>query len=264
MWAIIKFTLLEKRWQIFWWVLGISAVIAMNLAFYPSFKDQSEALEQTFAELPDAAVALFSDTGDFLSPVGYLSSQVYYLLLPLLLAVLGIILGTGLLAKEEKSGTLELLLSRPISRTRLLFAKFFGGALVLLIVGLICAIVTVGLCALVEIEIPLSNIIQASVLAQLFATTVFAFGYFLTATNLLRTASAGITIVYALFGYVAASLIEYASWLEAPAKFMPFYYYRPSDVLNGVYDWRLTAYYLLVILIIAILGTFYFRRRDIS
>ncbi|MBI2368924.1 MAG: MFS transporter [Deltaproteobacteria bacterium] len=48
-------------------------------------------------------------------------------MLPLLLSVLTIGLGSRLLAKEESEGTLELLLARPVSRAKLLAAKAMAG-----------------------------------------------------------------------------------------------------------------------------------------
>src|SRR6266545_1586647 len=118
-WALIRSELWQRRWALMWWSIAIVAFIVLNLAFYPSFKDQAGELDKALSNMPDSLKALFTDTGDFTSPVGYLSSQIYYLLLPALLTVYSIGIGASLLAKEEQQGTLELLLARPLSRTKL-------------------------------------------------------------------------------------------------------------------------------------------------
>src|SRR5690348_3415998 len=120
---IIKWNLWSRRFSTFWWTVGVSAFMVLNLAFYPTFRDQAAQFNQVLARLPATAKSLFSDTGSFSTPEDFLTGRVFYLLLPMLLSILLIIIGSSLISSEENSGTIELILSRPISRTRLLFAK---------------------------------------------------------------------------------------------------------------------------------------------
>src|SRR3970040_767608 len=112
--AIARWTIRQRRWSMLIWCVGVTAFIALNLLLYPTVRDQAAQLNQVLENLPQASRSLFSDSAYLLSPTGYLSTRVYYLLLPLLLSVLAIGLGSSLLAKEENEGTIELLLSRPL------------------------------------------------------------------------------------------------------------------------------------------------------
>ena len=63
-----------------WWTLGVAALVALNVAFYPSVRDD-EALSDYAKDLPESVRALFAGGElDLASPVGYLNSQVYALL----------------------------------------------------------------------------------------------------------------------------------------------------------------------------------------
>ena len=61
---------------------------------------------------------------DFISPVGYLNSQLFFLMLPIVLCIFAISIGSDALAGEEGRGTLDLLLSTPLSRRRAVLEKF--------------------------------------------------------------------------------------------------------------------------------------------
>lgn len=172
--TITRWTLRQRKWSTFWWAIGVAALISVTLAFYPTLHSQTNQLDSSFANIPDSARALFTDTSDLFSPVGYLSSQLYYLMLPLVLSILAIGLGCGLVAREESSGTLELLLSRPVPRGKLLFEKSAAGLIVLTIVGAAAAAAAIIMCRLVNMDVGLAGVgiatLYATVLAGLYGS----------------------------------------------------------------------------------------------
>lgn len=263
--GIIKWHLRQRRWFIFWWILALVGFVGLNLAFYSSFKDQASQLEQSLGQLPEAVMSFLSDTGDFFSPAGYLSSQVFYLMLPMLLSIMSIILGSSLIATEEKEGTIELLLARPVSRAKLLISKAMSGVIILFFVGTICLVAITIICSIVGIEIPLYRIALTTALTITFALTTGAVAFTLSALGGFgRAMSVGVATLIALGGYVLSSLIGVVSWLEWPAKLFPFYYYRPASILNGDYAWRNIWYFVILLSMSGFLSILFFRRRDIS
>lgn len=262
--ALIKWTLWQRRWAIFWWAVGVLIFIVLNLAFYPSVRDQTSQLNQSFNQVPESAKVFISDTGDFFSPQGYLSSQVFYLMLPMLLTILAVNLGSSLIAKEENDGTLELLLSRPITRLKLLAAKAAAGILILLIVGLIALVSIVILSWLVDINVGLGDIARASLMSIILALLFGAISFFVTTLGrTARLASIGIAVLVALGGYIISSLASIVSWMQWPAKVMPYHYYRPGDILGGHFSLPNALGILGVTIVLGILSWIAFRRRDI-
>jgi len=264
LWGMVYWNLWQRRWSILWWSIGVAAFIAINLAFYPSFKDQAAELEKSFEQIPDSARALFSDTGDFLSPTGYLSSQVYYLMLPMLTGILAISLGSSLIAREEQSGTIELLLSRPISRTKLLIAKGLVGVKITAIVSLVACLVTVGLAKLVELPVPLGRIALASLVCYLLSLTFGMVAFVITMLGKARVASIGLATLFALGGYIIASLQSAADWLKYPAKIFPFDYYQPGAILEGTYNWWNITFVIGILVAGSVASWLIFRKRDIA
>ncbi|HLG91111.1 MAG TPA: ABC transporter permease subunit [Candidatus Saccharimonadales bacterium] len=265
MMAVIRWTLWQRRWSIIWWCVGITAFLVLSLGFYPAVRDQAAELDQALEHIPKAAKAFITDQSDILSPTGFLSARVFYLMLPLILGVLTIGLGNSLLAKEESEGTLELLLSRPISRGRLLAAKALSGLIILAVVGAVALIDILVLSKLVGMEVPLSDIALATLLCLLFVLSLGSIAFYMSSVGRRgRLAGVGVAVFIGLGSYIVSSLTSLADWLKWPDRFLPYHYYRPGEVLNGVYDWGWAWLFVVIIVILGVLSWASFRRRDIG
>lgn len=262
---VVRWTLWQRRWSIFWWCAGVAAFVAINMVFYPTIRDQAAELEKSFSKLPESAIALFSDTGDFFSPVGYLSGQVFYLMFPLLIGALAIGAGSSLVGREEREGTLELLLSRPISRTNLMLAKALSGIIIVFTVGMVGTVSVAILAKLVNLEVPVTNILLAGFASTILALCFGAIAFTVTMLGgIARSASVGIASMVALAGYVISSLASSVSWLKWPSKALVFDYYHPAEILYGTYNWLNIMFIIGMILICAVISWRAFRRRDLG
>jgi ABC-2 type transport system permease protein len=262
--SIIFWTLKQKRNSTIWWSLSISIFLFINMIFYPSFKNDADELQKSFENLPDAALQLLGGSSDFFSPIGYINSQVFFIMLPMILGILAIALGAGLLAREEQDKTIESLLSRPVSRSKLLSSKALSGILVLFIVTLVGLITTIVTAKIVDLEVGTSALIQATSVCFLLTVSFGAIAYLLTATGKARGASIGVATFVALGGYIIGSLAGTVSWLSAPSKLFPFHYYQSEAILRGTYNWNNLWYFVGVIFLCAGLSWFAFRRRDLA
>ena len=118
-------------------MLGLAALIALNVAFYPSVRDD-EALSDYAKDLPESVRALFAGGElDLTSPAGYLNSQIFALMAPLILLIFTIGAGAGVVAGEEERGTLDLLLAHPVRRRDYVVQRFLALA------GLVAALAIV-------------------------------------------------------------------------------------------------------------------------
>ena len=262
---IIKWTLWQRRWSTMWWSVGVFGLIFINMIFYPTFKDQAAELQKSFDQLPEAAVQLFGGSTDFFSPVGFLNSQIFFLMLPMVLVILAIALGSSLIGREEQDLTLENLLARPVSRTQVLAAKAVAGKIILLIVtlvGLATTLITARIVGLDEVSV--GDMALATLSCFLLALCVGALSFVFTAFGRARSASIGIAAFVALGGYLVSSLAGTVDWLREPARAFPFYYYKSEDILRGHFDWTYLMFFVAVIVLCAGLSWWSFRGRDLG
>ncbi len=263
MFSIFKWTLWQRRWSMLWWCIGIASLVILTLAFYPTIHNQAAQLNKSFGSLNSSTLALFGGT-DFFSPVGYLNSQLIYLMLPLLLIILGVGLGSSLIGREEAEGTIESLLARPVSRSHLLLAKALAGAFILFTVTGIGSIVIIVLAKAVNIGIPLSNIAAACFACFMLVLTFSAVSFLLAATGRGRGAALGITAVYALGGYIIGSLAKTVHWLQKPSLIFPYHYYQSADILRGTIHWSSIVFFGVFTVACMILAWLSFRQRDLG
>lgn len=262
---VARWTLRQRRWFIIWWCLGLLFYIFLTLVFYPTIHDQSAQLNKSLDQIPQTAKQLFTDTNNLFSPVGYLSSQLFYLLQPLLLSILAINLGMSLVGKEEKDNTIEMLLARPLSRGQLLFGKATAGLLILVFATGLSALFIALMSKAVGLAVPIPSILATGAAVGLLALSFGAVAFMLTALGRAgRAASIGISAIVALGGYILVSLAPSVSWLRWPAKVFPFNYYHSAELLTGQYNWANVIYFIALTAGCLVVAWLAFRRRDLA
>lgn len=262
--AVFNWTMWQRRWSAFWWSFGIAMFIFINMIFYPSFKDQAAEMEKSFGSLSDSTVAFVGGSTDFFSPVGFLNSQIFFIMLPLLLGILAISLGSSLLARDEQDGTIELLLARPISRTKLLLGKIMAIVGIVALVAIISFVVTVVASRLVGIDVSTAYMAVATLTCLLMSLCFGLISFLVTATGKARSASLAIGSFVALGGYVVSSLASTVDWLEWISRLFPFHYYRPGEILVGNFEWLGIAIFPAIAITCLLLSILVFRKRDLS
>lgn len=262
--SVLWWTIKMRKLSTIWWSVGIALFIFINLIFYPSFKDEADQLQQSFENIPDAALQLLGGSTDFFSPVGYVNSQVFFLMLPLLLGILAISLGSRLLAQEEQDKTIESLLSRPLSRGQLLAAKALSGVAILSIVTLVSWVAIITISSFVGLEVGITVLTYATLVCYLLVISFGAIAYALTASGKARGSSIGIATLVAFGGYIIGSLSATVSWLELPSKVLPFNYYQSEAILRDTYNWANVVYFIILIGLCATISWIVFRRRDLA
>lgn len=260
---LIKWNLWQRRKSTVFWSIAVAAFIFVNMIFYPTFKDQAAELEKSFESLPDAAVQLFGGSTDFFSPVGFMNSQIFFIMLPLLLGVLAINLGHKLLAQEEQDGTIELLLSRPISRTKLLAAKAIAGIVIVTIVTGVSLATVLVVGKIVGLEVGVEEILLATFACLLLVLSFGGLAFMMSAMGKARALSVGAAAAIAIGGYLVASLSGTVKWLENPSKVFPFNYYESEEILSGNMEWTNMLYFAGLLIACSVISWLAFRKRDL-
>jgi ABC-2 type transport system permease protein len=261
---IINWELHRRRTLIIGWTLGIVAMIALTVLSYGSVRDQADELNKAFGDY-SSSIGSFVGTSDMFSPVGYMNSQLYFITLPILFIILCITLVNGLIGKEESHGTIELLLSRPISRTRLLGAKALSALTVLSIIGGITALVTILSAQAADMGLGAGNLLLATAGCIAFAGAFAAITFMLLAASVTtRRMAFVVSIALSLGSYLLTSLAGLVDWLEWPAKLLPYHYYDTNALINGHVPLGFVLYIGSIYLIAIVVSVIGFRRRDIN
>jgi ABC-2 type transport system permease protein len=259
--SLIRKTLRDDRRAFIGWGVGLAVFVLVYGGFYPQFKD---GLAQAKMESMPAAMKQFMGLRDVSSAAGYLEMTVYTLTGPLLLIMLGVVLGTRAVAGPEESHTLELFLANPISRRRFVLARFATLAAQVVTLGLIPWMILLGLSVGFGMDVPTANLSSASLalmlLGLLFGTLALAAGA-LTGRRAVALAVGGSAAVAA---YVVHGLANQVQSLHALRWLSPFHYYIGTDPLRtGFHPTSVLVPVVLVALLVAIAAAG-FERRDVA
>ncbi len=112
-------TLREYRLAILGWGIGLGLLLCAEFA---SATTLDPATLSTVGQLAHM-IRLFGDPLAFTTPAGYVTFRDFGIFLPLLLSIWTVLAGARLLRGEEERGSLEVLLSTPRSRLRVLLEK---------------------------------------------------------------------------------------------------------------------------------------------
>jgi ABC-type transport system involved in multi-copper enzyme maturation, permease component len=259
--ALLKKTLRDQQRAFLAWGIGVAGVAAMYSAFYPSVRHSAADLQRYLEKLPEAIKNLFG--GDFTTPAGYLRSETFSVLGPILFLVFAIGAGSRAIAGEEEARTLDLLLSMPIRRRQVLVDKWiaivattFALALVL---GLTIALVGPPFDLHVGIIDLAASCLMLFLLAVTFGTIALAVGCFTGRRGLAN----GVAGALATIAYVSNVLASAVPGLAPLRPLSPFrWYLEPDPLIHGV-----AAINFLVLVAIAaasyIAASFFFVRRDL-
>lgn len=262
--AVIAWELKRRRWFIAWWAIGIASLIAVTVLAYKAIGHDAGQLNSSFTSISSSAGGFFGGS-DFFSPIGYLSSQIYYILLPILVIIMAVVLAAGLMNRDEDDATVEYTLARAISRRQLLVAKAVVWLIVTTLIGVLTYLVTVVTVHIAGITISWDALLATHLLSFAFSASFGMIAFALmAASQLTRKIASSMAIVVAFGGYVLSSLASLVHWLETPARFMPYHYYDTVGLLSGHIKHGLVIYLLGVVVLAAGSAAIGYARRDIG
>jgi ABC-2 type transport system permease protein len=261
--AILERSLADRRRSTVWWAVGIAAYTLVNVAVYPAIKSQA-SLNDIIKEYPPALMALFGIDAsklDLTSSVGYLSSQMN-LFGPLLLLMVGVAFGASTVAGEEEAGTLGLLLSYPVTRTRTVVEKAVALVVVVTAVGLgLFAAILAG--RLFQLDIPLGGMVafcgSCVLLGVLFGALALAVGAG-TGSKALATGTAA---VMAAATYLLNSLSPVVTAFKPFRGLSPFWWGQGGNPLANGLALKDLAALVATSLVFMGLAAVVFNRRDL-
>ena len=166
---LLRVSLTTGRRSTIGWGIGIAAVAVVYSAFYPSISSSAVDLNKYMQNLPDAVKTIIGN--DYTSPAGYLRAEFFSLLGPILLLVYTIGGGAKAIAGEEEGRSLDLLLSTPLSRGRVVADKALSLLLTTLAITVFSFLVIIVVGPPFDLSVPVADVAAACVMFLLLGLT---------------------------------------------------------------------------------------------
>ncbi len=262
-WETIK----ERKWPVLIYCAASFLLLLMYVALYPSLQSQTQQLIDVMKSMPEGllkALGMSSSQMTDFTLEALLASKQFSFLWQILAAILAISIAGNDLSGEIEKGTIEFLLSQPISRLKLYIARFISGSILLTFFTAVSTLLVIPLAVAFNVTYVAESYYKLFFVAWLFSIAVYSIAYCLSAISSGKGKVYGIgagliTIMYVAF--VVSALKESLDNL----KFISFFHYFSSEVLTtGIIDKLGVTIFIITIIAFSTIGAVIFIERDIA
>jgi ABC-2 type transport system permease protein len=256
--ALLTYTAFQIRaeWRAtLYWTIGLCIYAGLVVSIYPSVRS---ALN--LDAIPENLRSAFNIT-DFTQLAGFLSSQLFGVILPLVLPFYGIVMLSNVVAGAEERGRLDILLGNPIPRAHLVVGAFIVATTYLLAIVIVLGGVVWGVATVLDLDLTMRQAMRATFVLW---PTSLAFGTLALAVSTVarqRAVAMGIPAAVVLLSYLALVIGRLAPPVEI-ARYLSAYNYYGVAILEGVW-WLGMAILGLASLTLLAFSVVAFNRRDI-
>jgi len=263
---IFKFELGMMKKSIFLWTFFVPFGLVFYMLFFPMMQGDTETFQSLMDSFPEEFLAFFGMSSELpvFSLLGYFGLSFGMIQIPL--AIQASNYGFHILSVEERELTADFLLSKPISRGKILFSKYLAALTSLTIVNI--AVWISSLLVLLVIkgdESPnFTNVNLVLSTTVFFQLAFFSIGLLISVS--IKKVSSVLSFSMAL-GFGMFLLSSFGSILSSNIfKILtPYSHFDPEYILiNGHYDWRLAIISILIIIISIPLSYFLYKNRNIA
>lgn len=257
-------TLYDRQRNLTWWALGIISLVILIMLFFPAIQDVP-AFDELIEAYPEELLRAFAgEIQSFTSPEGYLNSQLFFFVTPLLFLIFAIGFGASAIAGEEEKGTLDLLLSHPLPRWLVVLEKYAALTASLVLLHLIMFASLVVGAALVDMDITGGRLAEVTIANILLALPFGALALALGCATGKRGLAIGVSAAVAVASYFLNALAPVIETLEGAEQASPFYYYIGADPLSNGLDYVHVAVLAAITVVFLAISLITFQRRDLS
>ncbi len=243
------------------WAVAVAGVAALYGTLWPSI--DSASMQQAIHTLPQAVLDAVGYGGQ-LTPAGYLTAQVYGLVDAAILLVFAISAGARLVAGEESSGQLEILMSAPVGRARFSLERFAALVTALVAINVVLALTLVVVAKATDLEgVGIGGFaamgVQMTAFAILFGGLAFATG----AATGSHSAAVAVSAGAAVGAFVANGVLPQVSGLEWTQHLSAFHWLTGNGPLIQGVDLGSVGLFVALTGAIVAGGIWLFTRRDL-
>lgn len=259
--AIFRYALLRWRGQIVGWGVALAVLAIVVASLYDTAVQMRAQLEPLLKSLPPELIGFIGGMDRVFSPAGFLDTR-FFSLMPLILGVFAVIIGSGLVVGDEENGTLDLILAHPVRRLDLIIGRWLAFCLALLGILGITWLALVVASSFSSIKFGWLDL--ALPFVSLLGILIWFGGLALVLSLILpsRRLAASLTGLILAASYFITTFARINPDLNSLAQWSPLTYYQGGSALEGFNAGDFAGLLLMSLVFVAI-GAGLFQRRDI-
>lgn len=247
------------------WSVILAGIILMTLSIYPQFTQDQQTMDDLLSAYPDSFKQAFGmDRLDIGSLLGFYGMQIHFMT-TLFGSIFAVMLSSNMIAKEENEKTIEFLLSKPITRFRVVAEKILAVLSNIVILNVVIVIVCLIGFQFADEQVPFKTFSLLILGTFLMHVTFAAIAYFLSAVMKKSRTITSATLGLVLISYFLSVISGITSSLEILKYFSLFEYIDAAEIIANESLHFLYVAIMLAVIALSVWGTFYYyQRKDIA
>jgi ABC-2 type transport system permease protein len=245
------------------WIISLGSIVAMFMCFFPMLKADMDNFLKLMDNFPPVMKAMMGIVvANFATTLGYYSFIFTYS--SLFAAIQAMNLGVGIVSKEEREKTADFLMTKPVSRVKILTAKLLSVLTVLVITNIIYTLISFAFVSgMADGDYDTKKFVLMN--ASLFFIQLVFFSIGLVISVTAKKIKSVLPISLGLvFGFFAISAFAVTAANDKLRYLTPFQYFKAEYILaEGHYE-NVYAFVGLFIVLAGIAASYLlYKRRDI-
>ena len=261
-------TIYLKTWRDHWktllaWSFTLIALVSLQMSIYPSISKNSTAIQGFLEAYPDAIKKIFR-MQDYTTGPGFLGTELYSMMIPLVLIAVGATWGASASAEEEDRGTADVLLTLPISRVQILIAKISATTTAIFFLAFLAVANILVLKSAVDLEISLSKLLAGTASSIALGLFFAGISFFVGSMSRKKGGAVGAVTGLALITFLVYSLSGLVDDFDPVVPYNPMEWALGGNPLFKGFDTQGNLRLLSGALLFLILANLKFASKDIS
>ena len=257
----------RQTWkQMLYWGLGLAALALMVVLMVPLFDMQDiKDLLGSFPPIILAMVGVGKELEIFATNEGFVAMG-FFGKSALIFAVYPVVMGMRITANEEDTGTMDLLLSLPLQRARVIIEKFLAYSVSIVgVVALIYLGMQLGV-SMAGIDLDVGRLAEVTFYLIPLMVFVMAVTTLIAVVVRRRSVALGIVTAFVIASYMLQAIGAVAEGTAAePIGAISFLtYYNAGDILIEGFIWPHITGFILLSAALLLASLFQYERRDIA
>ncbi|WP_342433687.1 ABC transporter permease subunit [Neobacillus sp. FSL H8-0543] len=255
----------SHRKSLIFWSIGVVLMVVTGMSKYAGMSSSGQSMNEMVAQMPTSIKAVFGlGSFDISKASGYYGILFLYLLL--MATIHATMLGSIILAKEERDKTSEFLFVKPVSRRTIITAKLlaaFVNIVILNIITLISSLVIVGNYS--EGETFSGDIVLTMAGMFILQLLFMLIGSALAAVKKKPKAAASLATGVLLLTYVLSIAIDLNESIEGLKYVTPFKYFEAKNIMfGGGLELSFVILSVVVIVALTVVTYVFYQKRDLN
>jgi ABC-2 type transport system permease protein len=254
-------TIRDLRWPTFWVALGMGAMTGYFAILFPTYSKLFD-LSSMLAKMGPAAKLMGGSDASTL--IGFLHIELFSMILPALMVALAAGMASGFTAGEESRGTIDVLLSFPVSRRRLVLEKAAALVLACIVAAVAVWVFAIAGAAMSASPLPPDHLAAALMMLVLLGLAFGTIALAMSAATGNRGAAIGVAVALMVTMYLVDALSSIVDGLNAIRPLSMFRYYMGDDPLTKGINLPDAGVLVAVAAVFLAAALFAFERRDLA